>query len=402
MAPANHNPGADPIAPIRLCMDARMLVSAGGTGVSSYARQLMQAHATISPDHALLSDRVALDLAASAPFGRAGRWARALVPGPRTAQTVVTGQDQSQELLVAPDVFRVAQVYFDVHRRPLRVRLPGPPGIMHWTYPVPLAVIGWHNLYTVHDVIPLRRPDLTDIDGRRYRRMLARLAECATRFIAVSETARDEIVRATQCTPDFVIDCSLAVDGGPADPTALPEGLTPGGFLLVCGTVEKRKNIARLLEAYRQSKVALPLAIAGPDGWGAAEIAPLLAATPGAIRLPYLDRPTMRALIRHARALVMPSLAEGFGLPVAEAMALGTPVLTSNQGALAETAGGAALTVNPEDMARLSTALRRLATDDALCAKLAAAGRRNAARFTPARFAERLTRAYAAVMAEPL
>jgi len=98
----------------------------------------------------------------------------------------------------------------------------------------------------------------------------------------------------------------------------------------------------------------------------------------------------------------MPSLAEGFGLPVAEAMALGTPVLTSNQGALAETAGGAALAVNPEDRGRLSTALRRLATDDALCVKLAEAGRRNAVRFTPARFAERLTRAYATVMAEPL
>jgi glycosyltransferase involved in cell wall biosynthesis len=192
------------------------------------------------------------------------------------------------------------------------------------------------------------------------------------------------------------------VDSGPADPAALPEGLVPGGFLLVCGTVEKRKNVARLLDAYRRSKAPLPLVIAGPDGWGAGEIAPVLAATPGAIRLPYLDRKTMRALIGHARALVMPSLAEGFGLPVAEAMALGTPVLTSNRGVLAETAGGAALAVNPEDTARLGTALARLAADDALCARLAEAGRRNAARFTPARFAERLTRAYADVMAEPL
>jgi len=400
MATANHNPGTGPAQPIRLCMDARMLVSTGGTGVSSYARQLLCAHRTISPDQALLSDRAALDLPAPSPFGRAGRWARALVPGMRSARIQADRPDQ--ELLVAPDVFRVAQVYFDVHRRPLRVRLPGPPGIMHWTYPVPLAVVGWHNLYTVHDVIPLRRPDLTDIDGRRYHRMLTRLAECATRFIAVSETARDEIVRATACAPDFVIDCSLAVDDAPADPAALPAGLTPGEFLLVCGTVEKRKNVARLLDAYRQSKVVLPLVIAGPDGWGAAEIAPLLAATPGAIRLPYLDRPALRALIGQARALVMPSLAEGFGLPVAEAMALGTPVLTSNQGALAETAGGAALAVNPEDRGRLGTALRRLATEDALCAKLSEAGRRNATRFTPARFAERLTRAYAAVMAEPL
>jgi len=87
-------------------------------------------------------------------------------------------------------------------------------------------------------------------------------------------------VRAIDCASDFVIDCSLAVDDAPADPAALPEGLTPGGFLLVCGTVEKRKNVARLLDAYRQSKASLPLVIAGPDGWGAAEIAPLLAPRP--------------------------------------------------------------------------------------------------------------------------
>ena len=399
MSTDTQYPAPDPAQPMRLCMDARMLVSAGGTGVSSYARILLQAHATISRDHALLSDRAMLDQPAPAPFGRPGRWMRALMPGARATRTLTDAG--GQELLVAPDIFRVAQVYFDVHRRPLRVRLPGPSGIMHWTYPVPLAAIGWHNLYTVHDVIPLRRPDLTDIDGRRYHRMLARLRECAARFIAVSETARDEIVRVLSCPADFVADCSLAVDATPADPANLPAGLTPGNFLLVCGTVEKRKNVVRLLDAYRQSKASLPLVIAGPDGWGASDIAPLLAATPGAIRLSYLDRPTLRALIGYARALVMPSLAEGFGLPVAEAMALETPVITSNQGALAETGGGAALMINPEDTARLGAALRRIVDDDALCAELAAAGRRNADRFTPARFAERLTRAYAAVMAEP-
>lgn len=380
----------------RLCMDARMLVSVGGTGVSSYARQLQRAHEAIGEDHALLSDRRALDEAAPAPFGRAGRWLRALLPAVRQARPI----GGAERWLVAPDVFRVAQVYFDVHRRPLPVRVPGPPGIMHWTYPVPLAVVGWHNLYTVHDVIPLLHPDLTHIDARRYRRLLDRLAQCASRFIAVSETARGEIVRATGCPPGFVVDCSLAVDTTPTELRDLPPGIVPGQFLLACGTVEKRKNLARLLEAYRRSEVAMPLIVAGPDGWGADDIAGLVTATPGAIRLPYLDRSAMRALIGHARALVMPSLAEGFGLPVAEAMALNTPVAASDRGALVETAGGAALAVDPEDVPSLATALRRLATDDALCAALAAAGRTNADRFTPPRFAERLTRAYAAVMAD--
>lgn len=395
MASEAQNPESQ--APPRLCMDARMLVSAGGTGVSSYARELLRAHQAISPAHALLSDRPVLERPAPAPFGRAGRWLRALLPGARHAASVPESPDP--RLLVAPDVFRVAQVYFDVHRRPLRVRLAGPPGIMHWTYPVPLAVEGWHNLYTVHDVIPLLYPELTHIEGRRYRRMLDQLARCAARFIAVSETARAEIVQAIGCPADFVIDCSVAVDASPADARDLPAGLQPGSFLLVCGTVEKRKNVAFVLEAYRRSGVGLPLVIAGPDGWGAGEVARLAETVPGVIRLPYLDRPAMHALIGHARGLVMPSLAEGFGLPVAEAMALGTPVIASDRGALAETAGNAALAVDPEDADALAAALRRIALDDALRSALIAAGLRNAERFAPARFAERLTRAYAAVMA---
>jgi len=393
-----QNPAS--MSPTRLCMDARMLVSAGGTGVSSYARELLRAHRAISPEHALLSDRPALERPAPAPFGRVGRWLRALLPEVRHAAPAPAPKNSDPRLLVAPDVFRVAQVYFDVHRRPLRVRLPGPPGIMHWTYPVPLAIEDWHNLYTVHDVIPLLHPELTHIEGRRYRRMLDQLARCAARFIAVSQTARAEIMRATGCPADFVIDCSVAVDASPADTRDLPAGLRPGHFLLVCGTVEKRKNVAFVLDAYRRAGITMPLVIAGPDGWGADDASRLVDAITHAIRLPYLDRPAMRALIGHARGLVMPSLAEGFGLPIAEAMALGTPVIASDRGALAETAGGAALAVDPGDAEALAAAMRRVVEDDALCAALATAGSRNAERFAPARFAERLTQAYATVMAE--
>lgn len=384
--------------PQPLCMDARMLIAPAGTGVSSYAQKLRSAHRKIGLSQTLLlCDRHKFDGPAPAPFGRHGRWLRALIPGSRQARVI--DSPIAETLLMAPDLFRLSQVYFDVHRRVLPVRIPGRPGIMHWTYPVPLAVEGWQNIYTVHDAIPLLHPELTRIDGRRYRKILNRLAERAACFITVSEAARTEIIRAIECPPNFVIDCSLAVDAGPVDAVHLPQEVTAGGFLLACGTVEARKNLARLLEAYQQSCIAMPLVIAGPDGWGAADIASLIEATPGAIRLPYLDRTALHALIGHARALVMPSLAEGFGLPVAEAMARGTPVVTSNRGALAETAATAALLVDPFDVTALATALRRIASDDALCSNLAAAGRINAQRFTLERFAERLTGAYAAVMA---
>src|SRR4051812_34908784 len=98
MATEQQYTGTDPLPPLALCTDARMLVSAGGTGVSSYARQLLQAHAAISRDHSLLSDRALLDQPAPAPLGRGGRWLRALLPGPRAARSQCG--EAEQDLLV--------------------------------------------------------------------------------------------------------------------------------------------------------------------------------------------------------------------------------------------------------------------------------------------------------------
>ena len=377
---------------VGLAMDARMLVAEGGTGVGSYARGLRQAQAMLTATPLLLSDRAALN--APAQLGRARRWLRALPPGARVARRMGDG------LLVAPDIFRVAQVHFDLYRRLLPVRVAGPPGIMHWTYPVPLRLVGWHNLYTVHDVIPLIRPDLTPIDPARHRRLLAAVAAVSRRVVTVSEAARSDILATLNLPPERVVDCGQAAEPRPAPTSDLPRGTEAGRYLLVVGSVEPRKNIARILRAYAASGVALPLVIAGPDGIEAGTLAAAIAATPNVIRLPYLADEAMRATIGHARALLMPSLAEGFGLPVAEAMALGVPVITAKEGALAEVAGGAALAVDPLDEAALAAAIRRIAADDALAARLVEAGRVNARRFTLARFAERLGALYGDVIAQ--
>ena len=96
------------------------------------------------------------------------------------------------------------------------------------------------------------------------------------------------------------------------------------------------------------------------------------------------------ALIRQARAMLFPSLAEGFGLPVAEAMALGTPVMTSNAGALREVGGGHALHVDPRDTHAMARAIRALDRDDQLCRRLRAAGFEQVAAFAPRGYAQRL------------
>ena len=107
----------------------------------------------------------------------------------------------------------------------------------------------------------------------------------------------------------------------------------------------------------------------------------------------------MDALIGHAHALVMPSLAEGFGLPVIEAMGHGTPVLTSRGGALEEVAGGAALLVDPEDQADMAVGIRAIAGEGALGRRLAAAGRARATAFAPAAVTARLARVYGDLVA---
>ncbi len=162
--------------------------------------------------------------------------------------------------------------------------------------------------------------------------------------------------------------------------------------------MEPRKNLLRLAQAHAAAGVAAPLVIAGPDGWQGREISARLARHPGVVRLPWLPRPLLLALMAGAAGLLMPSLAEGFGLPVAEAMALGAPVMTSRDGALAEIAGEAAMLVDPLDILAMAGAIAALAGDATLRGRLAAAGRRRAETFTKAAHGRRLAEVYAEVL----
>lgn len=383
----NREHVSSPPLAVPLCLDARML-AAGGTGVSTYARALAAATR-------VLSDRPYRLVAERDDDGRARRWLGALSRAPRSLRT---GRDAEGAVLLGRDLFRRAHVHFDLHRRLMPLRCDLPAGIMHWTYPVPLRLQGWINLYTVHDAIPLDHPELTSIDPRRHRAVLDAIVAGGDGITTVSGAARAGIVAALGCDPAFVVNTGQPVDVDDAARTALPPSLTPDGYFLAVGTIEPRKNLAALLAAYRRSGAALPLLVAGPAGWRAGPILDDIAATPGATHLPYPPRALLLTLLANARALLFPSLAEGFGLPVAEAIALGTPVLAGAGGAPAEVAGDAALLVNVADLDALAQGIARLASDDALVADLAACGRARAPAFAPARFAERLSEVYHAAL----
>lgn len=351
------------------------------TGVATYSGLMADALGAVGRPH-LTIDTSPLD----ASLSRIGRWARATRLRPRRAH-------RAGSALLLPDIFREAQVYFDIWRRPLAIECDGPPGIVHWTYPVPLRIAGWKNIYTFHDLIPILHPHLSPIRAPRYRRMLNMLLSHAARIVTVSAASRGDIERIFGTPTGFVVDCGEAVRAEPETGVSLPDGLTQGGFLLHCGTIEPRKNVARLIKAWSASCCGLPLVLAGAAGWRSEGLL-AQAARAGALHMNYVPRKTMIALMAGARALLMPSLAEGFGLPVAEAMVLGTPVLTSHAHALAETAGGAALLVDPTDTMALTVAIRRVATDDLLCNRLRRAGIARGATFSIEAFGRRLVALY--------
>ena len=168
-------------------------------------------------------------------------------------------------------------------------------------------------------------------------------------------------------------------------------GLAPD-YLLHVGTLQPRKNLARLMEAAASLRARWPelqLVLAGQPGWQAGPILAQARAHSDSVRLlDYVPDDDLPGLYSGARAFVFPSLYEGFGFPVLEAMACGTPVVCSNTSSLPEVAGEAALLMDPEDTAALAGAIGRLLEDTALRENLIARGLEQARKFSWERAAQ--------------
>ena len=188
---------------------------------------------------------------------------------------------------------------------------------------------------TLHDLAVLRHPETFNRWTRWYSRvMLPRVVRAAARVIAVSSFTAREAVELLGLDETKI----RVVPHGVERPFE-PEGqAATGTYALAVGTIEPRKNLPRASEAARLA--GLELRVVGPEGWGDV----------GVQSLGFVSDEVLAALYRGAQCLVFPSLYEGFGLPVLEAMACGTPVVTSNSGALAEVAGDAAVLVDPYDV----------------------------------------------------
>lgn len=327
-----------------------------------------------------------------------------------------------ERIHAVPHLLEVERLHFMRRRSRLTIKLDKPCDLFHTTRPAPLRIRGVPNVYTIHDIVPLRLPYTTADDKPYFAAMVRHLAQRADHIVTVSEFSRQDIIAFTGMDPKRITNTYQAV-GFPDDltarsvdevATALGErhGLTYKEYYLFVGAIEPKKNISRLIDAYSASGVKRPLAIAGGLGWmydgdlerinGERFLSYKLqgrTAVPQrrVRRLSYLPLQDVVDLIRGARALLYPSIYEGFGLPVAEAMLLGTPVLTSNVASLPEVAGGAAELVNPYDLDAMSSALRRLDADDDLLADMIARGLVAANRFSAAEFSRKTSELYAAL-----
>ncbi|MFC6840827.1 glycosyltransferase family 4 protein [Xanthomonas theicola] len=265
------------------------------------------------------------------------------------------------------------------------------------------------SVATFHDISIYRWAECHRADRVRYmRKELALSLRRARLILTVSEFSRREIADRFDWPLARIRAVPLAASAA-FRPHAAAElaaplhalGLHHDGYGLFLGTIEPRKNLETLLRAYAELPMALrarwPLAVAGHPGWHSAGLHARMrrAEQAGWLRyLGYVEEARLPALVAGARLFAFPSLYEGFGLPVLEAMASGTPVLCSDAAALPEVAGAAAALFAPRDVDALAALLARGLEDAPWRAALAAAGRRRAAQFGWRRCAELTADAY--------
>lgn len=340
--------------------------------------------------------------------------------GPRTGIGTYT-EHLVRELAAREDVVLTVTAFSGRARRPADLprgvawrHLPVPAGVLRSAWlRSPLPRVEWlvgpgdvfhgtnfvlppgraTGVVTVHDLSYERFPDLVSAASRQYRTLVPRGLRHAGAVLTPSAAVRDEVVAHYRVPEDRVHVTALGVapDWAVAHPLAADRRRAlgvPDDYLLFLGTREPRKNLPTLLAAHRAATAegsAPPLVLVGAEGWG--DLAP----GPATLMLPHLARPEVQGLVAGARALVMPSLYEGFGLPVLEAMSAGTAVVCSDIPVLREVAGAHARFVPPTDADAWADALATVV--HALPAE-AAAARDRAAAFTWGRFADATVAAY--------
>ena len=293
--------------------------------------------------------------------------------------------------------------------RPALPPLLGRPSVIHAPSPVAVPPVRGNQrlVVTVHDLAFSLFPKAYPPAWRLLHKAgFRRALRAATAIISVSSNTASDVIRSGVVDESsvHVVPLGGSLPVGTEDPTpALRRLGIPSPYLLFVGTLEPRKNLVRLIRAYRRiaGRVRHSLVLAGPLGWRSQPILDELASGEGGriVTTGRVSEPDLDALHRGADAFAYPSLYEGFGLPVLDAMERGIPVVTSNTSALPELVGDAAIQVSPHSVTEMAEGLERLLTDDAERARLSGAGRERAKAYSWDRTARETLKVYEKAMA---
>jgi len=280
-------------------------------------------------------------------------------------------------------------------------RATGPIDVVHATTiaippkSAPL-VVTMHDLAFLHDPSHFTRRGVSF-----FRRGLALAKSEADLLLCVSNATRRDCIDAG-FDPDRLLTIPLGIDMAPAAPDDVDRVVKTyelnRPYVMWSGTIEPRKNLRRVIQAFRTLRSDLDLVLVGPRGWNE-DVDELVGAARERVRiLGFVPRADLAPLYAGAAVFCWPSLLEGFGFPVLEAMTQGTPVVTSKGTSTEEIAAGAGVLVDPRDPEEIAAGLQSVLEDAALAAKLREAGLKRAAEYTWARTARLTADAYARVM----
>jgi glycosyltransferase involved in cell wall biosynthesis len=317
---------------VRIVVDVSPL-SHPRTGVGNYIRGSLLG----------LTEAGGHEVVAFAPSSRRGK---------RAIETALDGISVESRLPVLPAAHAVRTAWSRLGR-PAAERVVGDFDVLHfsdWMYPPQQAGL---RSTMIHDLVPVHFPEWVHARTRRMHAAKYRhAAQACDAVIVNSRFTGHDVAEALGVPQERIHVAYPGVDAGYTPDGERRELGRP--YLLTVATLEPRKNLATLVEAYRELGNELALAVTGAAGWGAQAALD----TDGIIRLGYTPPQELPPLYRGASAVVYPSLFEGFGMPIVEAMACGVPVVASSHPSMDEACGDAAVRADPKDPGAIAAAIR--------------------------------------------
>lgn len=302
------------------------------------------------------------------------------------------------------DVFHSANRLFAVTKKITVIKTKNKPEIFHLTTPWPIKVVGAKTVVTIHDLIPLKVP-FTTLDLKvHFYELFKWAAESADLILSVSEHTKKDIMeiydvpeQKIKVTYQSFKGADIEIDQDDAKVYLNSKKLEAEKYILFVGNIEPKKNIKQLIRAFAYIQKGYKLAIVGHKAWmSKSQLVGLKTYLNKKeyVMLDYVNEEELAMLYSNAFCMVFPSLYEGFGLPVLEAMQNDCPVICSDRSSLPEVGGDAALYVDPYKFTDIREQLNKLIANPELRLEMIEKGRKRVEFFSPENYAKRLNEAY--------